>query len=92
MSQSLFQKDLQLSTGFHEAERNAIETQSEKKRKTLLKKRLKGAIKKYTKNLYHHDMFDSAVCFKTCAQIDNKLREITNISGRKEAMKNQIRI
>ena len=33
LSQSLFHNALQLSTGFHEAERNAIESQSEKKRK-----------------------------------------------------------
>ena len=32
MSQSLLQAALQLSTGVREAERNAIETQSEKKR------------------------------------------------------------
>ena len=33
MYQSLLQKSLQLSTGFHEAEHNAIETLSEKKEK-----------------------------------------------------------
>ena len=63
-----------------------------KKEKRLLKKRLEGAIKKYTEKIYHRDMFDSAACFKTCAQIDNELRQITNISGRKEAIKDQIRI
>ena len=37
-------------------------------------------------------MFDLEACLKTCAQIDNKLRRITSISSRKEAMKDQIRI
>ena len=35
-------------------------------------------------------MFDLEACFLTCAQIDNELKQITNISGRKEAMKDQI--
>ena len=35
-------------------------------------------------------MFDLAASFKTCAQIDNELRQITSISMRKEAMKDQI--
>ena len=47
MYQSLLQNALQPSTEFHKAERNAIETQNEKKRKkTVLKKRLEGATKK----------------------------------------------
>ena len=37
-------------------------------------------------------MFDLAYCLKTCEQIDNNLSQITSISGRKEAMQDQIRI
>ena len=60
MSQSLLQATLQLSTGVREAERNAIETQSEKKREKnqkILEKRLKGATKKDIDKLHHRDMF-----------------------------------
>ena len=92
MYQSLFQTSLQLSTGVHEADRNAIETQSEKKEKkqTLLKKRLEDATKKYIDKLHHRNMFDSEACLEFCAQIDNKIKQITSISGRKEVMKDQI--
>ena len=94
MYQSLVQTALQLSTGVCEAERNAIETKSEKKRgkQIILKKRLEGATKKYIDKLHHRDMFNSEACLKTCAKIDNELRNITSITGRKEAMKDQIRI
>ena len=37
-------------------------------------------------------MFDLAACLKICAQINNKLKQITSIIGREEAMKHQIRI
>ena len=92
MSQYLLQNSLQLSTGVREDECNAIETQSEKKREkqTLLKNCLEGATKKYIDKIHHCDMFESVACLKTCAQIDNELRKITSISGRKEAMRDQI--
>ena len=67
MSQYLLQTSLQLQTGVSKAERNAIETQSEKKREkqqTFLKKRLGGATKKYIDKLHHCDMFESAACLK----------------------------
>ena len=60
------------------------------KKQTLLKKRLGGATKKYIYKLHHCNMFDSEACLKNCAQIDNKPRKITSISGRKEVMKDQI--
>ena len=92
MSQSIFQTALQLSTGVREDERNVIENQSEKRKETLLKKRLKGATKEYIDKLHHCDMFDSEAFLKNCAQIDSELRQIISISGRKEAMKDQIRV
>ena len=63
MSQSLLHTTLQLSTEVREAERNIIETQSEKKREKkqiLPKKCLECATNKYIEKLHHRDMFDLA--------------------------------
>ena len=67
MSQYLFQTALQLSTGDHEAKRNAIETQSEKKKENTIIKRLEGANNKYIDQLHHCDMFNLAGCLESCA-------------------------
>ena len=64
--QSLLKTALQLSTGIREAERNSIETQSEKKREktnTSLKAS-RMCHKKYTDKLHNCDMFDLASCLK----------------------------
>ena len=93
MYQSLLQNALQPSTGFHEAESNAIETQSEKKRKKhFLKSVSKMPPRNTPKKIIIATCLNWQLVSKTCAQIDNKLRQITSISMRIEAMKEKIRI
>ena len=67
------------------------ESKKREKKQTLLKKCLKGAAKKYIDKVHHRDIFDSAACLIFFTQIDNKLRQITSISGRKEELKDKIR-
>ena len=67
-----------------------LKVRKKRKKQILLKKRLESAIKKYIDKLHHRGMFESAACLTTCAQIDNKLSQITSISRKKEAMKDQI--
>ena len=75
------QNSLQPSTGVREAERNNIETQSERKRE-----------KQTLDKLHHREMFESEACLKTCSKTDNELRQITSIIWRKAVMKEQIKV
>ena len=69
-----------------------LKVRKKRKNKHFLKSVSKVPPKKYIDNLHHCDMFDLADFLKTCAQIDNKIRQITRTKGRKEVMKYQIRI
>ena len=95
MAQSLLQTALELSSEVRQSERDALEKQQETKRlkkETLLKNRLEAATKDYVDKLHYRAMFDSAACWKTCKQVDAELRNIKSVSGKKEALKDQIRM
>ena len=95
MAQSLLQTALELSSEVRTAERDALEKQQEKKRlkkEMLLKKRLEAATKAYVDKLHYREMYDSAACWKTCKQVDAELKNIKSVSGKQEALKDQIKM
>ena len=95
MAQSLLQTALELSSEVRQLERDALKKQQETKRlkkETLLKNRLEAATKDYVDKLHYRGIFDSAACWKTCKQVDAEPRKIKSVSGKKEALKDQIRM
>ena len=95
MAQSLLQTAIKLSSEVQQAERDALEKQQmrkQEKKSTLLKARLEAATTTYVDKLYYREMFDSAACWKTCKQVDSELKKIKSVSGKREALKDQIKI
>ena len=73
MSQSLLQIALDLLSQVRADERDALEKQREKKRvkkETMLKRRLDAATREYVDKLYYREMYNSAACWRTCAQVN----------------------
>lgn len=95
MAQSLLETALELSSEVRQSERDALDKQQETKRlkkEVLLNNRLEAATKDYVDKLHYRSMFDSAACWKNCKQVDVELKKIKTVSGKKEALKDQIRI
>ena len=95
MAESLLQTALELSSEVRQTERDALDRQQQRKQEkkaALLKERLEAATKAYVDKLYYREMFDSAACWKTCKQVDSELKKIKSPSGKKEALKDQIKM
>ena len=56
----------------------------------MFKTRLEAATRAYVYKLYYRGMFNSDACWKTCAQVDRELKKIKSVSGKHEALKDQI--
>ena len=86
---------MELSSQVRADERDALEKQQEKKRvknEAMLKRRLHAATHKYVDKLYYREMYDSAACWRTCAQVNQEMKALGSVSVRLKALKDQIRM
>ena len=53
----------------------------------MLKRRLDAATREYVDKLHYREMYNSAACWRTCAQVNREVKALGSVSARLEALK-----